>query len=78
MNFLPFYSFIDHMKALLINLNYLVLENHFHGFKVWSVIKWDERFSLCAFTPQKIVVFIELQFTLGILCLGFRVLGIRI
>jgi len=73
MNFFPFYSSIDHMKALLINLNYLVLENHYLGFKVWSVIKQDDFFPLCAFTPQKNMVFIKLQFTLGILCLRFRV-----
>jgi hypothetical protein len=40
---------------------------------VWGVIKRDESFFVCAFTPQKNMVFIELQFALGILCLRFRV-----
>ncbi len=35
------------MKTLLINLNYLVLENHSLGFRVWNVIKQDESLECC-------------------------------
>jgi hypothetical protein len=42
------------MKELLINLNYLVLENHSLGFRVWSVIKRDEIFfPMCIHTTKE-------------------------
>jgi hypothetical protein len=51
----------------------LIFGKQFLGFRVCSLIKWDESFlPMCIHTIKKNMVFIELQFALGILCLGFR------